>query len=70
MSIWDTLFSNELPRDRWNSPCYMCSGTGSVLRSERVSCGCFTRCSPSCDRKSSETVTRECSTCNGTGIKS
>jgi hypothetical protein len=70
MSIWDTSYSNEQPRDRWNSPCYTCGGGREVVRTERVSCGCLSRCSPFCDRKQSETVSRPCSTCNGTGIRS
>ena len=68
MTLWDANY-NEVKPDRWNSPCYMCSATGSVLRTESTSCGCFTRCSQFCDRRSTTTVTRECSTCNGTGIK-
>lgn len=69
MSHWDTNPYDTSPRrDRWTHPCSTCSGSGTVLRTERVSCGCMTRCSEFCDRKTTEMASRPCSGCDGSGV--
>lgn len=66
-SLWGE--SSSQSRDRWSHPCSNCSGTGNVLRQERVPCGCVYRCN-GCDGKSMQPVTKECSSCGGSGVGS
>ena len=72
MSLWDFLSQSDdqsRTHDRWSHPCSRCSGGGSVMRNESIPCGCFTRCSDFCSRKTTTSVSKSCTHCNGTGIE-
>lgn len=72
MSVWNPYtnsYDHSQEDDRWSRPCTRCSGGGSVLRNERQSCGCFSRCSPFCSRTTYTTVSSTCTHCHGSGIE-
>lgn len=72
MGVWDpstNSYDHGRTEDRWSRPCTRCAGSGSVLRNEKQSCGCITRCSAFCSRTYSTTVSSSCTHCNGRGVE-